>query len=68
MRADGYDEAEPVTAKEYQAERRELARASKAAFADPPTRSNQVWQWDFSEFETTAGGVWRIAGCADYEE
>jgi putative transposase len=27
---------------------------------------NQVWQLDFSEFETRHGGVWRIAGCADY--
>lgn len=52
--------------KEYQAERRELAKARKAAFADPPTSPNQVWQLDFSEFETTTGGVWRIAGCADY--
>ncbi|WP_236793381.1 transposase family protein [Amycolatopsis sp. GM8] len=25
-----------------------------------------MWQVDFSEFETTTGGVWRIAGCADY--
>lgn len=51
---------------EYQRERRELARARKAAFADPPTGLNQVWQLDFSEFETTTGGIWRIAGRADY--
>lgn len=77
MRADGY-EMSPSTVeramrrrnllqpKDYQAERRELAKARKAAFADPPTGPNQVWQLDFSEFETTSGGVWRIAGVADY--
>lgn len=51
---------------DYQGERRELAKARKAAFADPPTGANQVWQLDFSEYETTAGGVWRLAGCTDY--
>ena len=25
-----------------------------------------MWQLDFSEFETTAGGTWRLAGCRDY--
>jgi putative transposase len=47
---------------DYQGERRELARARKAAFAEPPTGPNQVWQLDFSEYETSAGGVWRLAG------
>ena len=42
---------------DYQGERRELARARKAAFADPPTGPNQVWQLDFSEYETTGGGM-----------
>lgn len=51
---------------EYQRERRELAAARKAAFAEQPTGTHQVWQLDFSEFETTTGGVWRLAGCADY--
>lgn len=50
----------------YQAERRQLAQARRAAFVEPPTHRNQVWQLDFSEFETVAGGTWRIAGCADY--
>jgi putative transposase len=50
----------------YQAERRELARARRDAFIVPPTFRNAVWQLDFSEFETLAGGTWRIAGCADY--
>ncbi|MGC5617632.1 transposase [Georgenia sp. Z1491] len=51
---------------QYQRERRKLAERRKAAFAEEPTGPNQVWQLDFSEFETTAGGTWRIAGCRDY--
>nr|WP_187361682.1 integrase core domain-containing protein [Phytoactinopolyspora mesophila] len=50
----------------YQRERRKLAERRKAAFAETPTAPNQVWQLDFSEFETTTGGTWRIAGCRDY--
>ena len=50
----------------YQRERRQLAARRKAAFATEPTGANQVWQLDFSEFETTTGGTWRIAGCRDY--
>jgi transposase InsO family protein len=51
---------------QYQRERRRLAERRKAAFAVEPTGPNQVWQLDFSEFETTTGGTWRIAGCRDY--
>ena len=51
---------------EYQKQRRELAKDRKAAFAKNPTGPNQVWQLDFSEFETTTGGTWRIAGCRDW--
>lgn len=51
---------------EYQRERRKLAERRKAAFAQEPTGANQVWQLDFSEFETTTGGTWRLAGCRDY--
>jgi transposase InsO family protein len=51
---------------EYQRERRKLAQRRKVAFAANPTGANQVWQLDFSEFETTSGGTWRIAGCRDY--
>ena len=51
---------------DYQGRRRELAKARSAAFAEPPTRPNQVWQLDFSEYETTTGGIWRLAGCCDY--
>ncbi|MET7769292.1 integrase core domain-containing protein, partial [Nocardia sp. NPDC005366] len=50
----------------YQRERRQLAARRKAAFAVEPNGPNQVWQLDFSEFETAAGGTWRIAGCRDY--
>lgn len=45
---------------------RELAAARRAAFVIPPWRRNQVWQLDFSEYETLAESTWRIAGCADY--
>src|SRR5690606_41465441 len=50
----------------YQRERRKLAERRKAAFAKAPTGPNQVWQLDFSEYETTTGGTWRIASCRDY--
>jgi len=51
---------------DYTGQRRELAKARKAAFAEPPTAPNQVWQLDFSEYETIGGGIWRLAGCCDY--
>jgi putative transposase len=50
----------------YQAERRELAKARRAVFHDPPTRRNRVWQTDFSELETRAGGIWQMGGVVDY--
>lgn len=50
----------------YQRERRQLAQRRRAAFAKEPAGPNQVWQLDFSEFETTTGGTWRLAGCRDY--
>jgi transposase InsO family protein len=50
----------------YQRERRQLAARRKAAFATEPTGPNQLWQLDFSEFETASGGTWRLAGCRDY--
>jgi len=59
-------EADLIQRADYQRERRKLAQARKAAFALTPTRPNQVWQFDFSEFETIAGGTWRVAGIADY--
>ncbi|WP_200902555.1 integrase core domain-containing protein [Protofrankia coriariae] len=51
---------------DYQGERRELAKARRAAFTAPPTGPCQVWQLDFSEYETLAGGIWRLAGVCDY--
>ncbi len=51
---------------DYQAERRAHAEARRAAFVVPPSGPNQVWQCDFTEFETRMGGVWRIGGIADY--
>lgn len=45
----------------YKAERRELARARKQTFHDPPTRRNRVWQTDFTELETRAGGTWQLS-------
>lgn len=50
----------------YQAERRALAKARRATFDAPPTRRNRVWQMDFSEYETTAGGTWQLGGLIDY--
>lgn len=50
----------------YQAERREFAKARRAAFVEPPRRRDRVWQTDFSEFETSAGGTWQITGVVDY--
>ena len=50
----------------YQTERRQLAAARRAAFVDPPTRRNRVWQMDFSQFDTAAGGTWRMAGVVDH--
>lgn len=50
----------------YQRERRELAKARKTAFADPPTRRNRVWQTGFSELKTAAGGTWQMSGVVDY--
>jgi putative transposase len=51
---------------DYQGVRREHAKTRRAAFAEPPTGPNQVWQLDFSEYETTTGGIWRLAGVCDY--
>ena len=51
---------------DYQTERRQHAQARRAAFVVPPLAPNQVWQFDFSEFETRHGGIWRIGGIADY--
>jgi transposase InsO family protein len=50
----------------YQGERREFAQLRRQVFHAPPTRRNRVWQNDFSELETLAGGVWQLGGVVDY--
>jgi transposase InsO family protein len=50
----------------YQAERRQLAVARRALFVAAPVRRNRVWQTDFTEFETTRHGTWRLAPVVDY--
>jgi transposase InsO family protein len=50
----------------YQAERRQLARERHETFWVAPARRNRVWQTDFTEFETTTHGTWRISGVVDY--
>jgi len=50
----------------YQAERRQLAAARHATFWEPPARRNRVWQTDFTEYETSRGGTWRLAPVVDY--
>lgn len=50
----------------YQAERRQLAVARRALFVAAPTRRNRVWQTDFTEFETSRGGTWRVSPVLDY--
>jgi putative transposase len=44
----------------YRADRKSWAVLRRKVFRDPPTQRNRVWQTDFSEFETTGRGIWRI--------
>jgi len=39
---------------------------TRRGFTVEPSGSGQAWQLDFSEFETTAGGTWRLARRQDY--
>lgn len=50
----------------YQRQRRALAAARRAAFVTPPERRNQLWQMDFSEYETEAGLTWQLCHIVDY--
>jgi putative transposase len=50
----------------FRADRKSWAKLRRKVFADPPTERNRVWQTDFSEFETTNGGIWRICAVIDY--
>ena len=77
-RADGHDVGSQSSVKRalarrgllqplaYQAERRQLARARREAFVDPPSRRNRVWQFDFSEFETASEATWQLGATVDY--
>jgi hypothetical protein len=60
------DERGLLNGRRYQAERRELAKVRRQTFHEPPTRRNRVWQTDFSEIETRAGGTWQLSGVLDY--
>jgi transposase InsO family protein len=50
----------------FRADRKAFAAIRRRVFRDPPTQRNRVWQTDFSEFETTGGGIWRICAVIDY--
>lgn len=50
----------------YRADRKSWAMLRRKVFHDPPTDRNRVWQTDFSEFETSGGGIWRICAVIDY--
>jgi putative transposase len=50
----------------FRADRKSWAVLRRKVFRDPPTQRNRVWQTDFSEFETTTGGIWRICAVIDY--
>ena len=49
----------------FRADRKSWAALRRKVFHDPPTDRNRVWQTDFSEFETTGGGIWRICAVID---
>ena len=42
------------------------AAARREVFVDLRVRRNRVWQADFSTFETTSEGTWRLCGVVDY--
>ncbi|MGE2731006.1 transposase [Mycolicibacterium vaccae] len=50
----------------FRADRKSWAVLRRRVFREPPTERNRVWQTDFSEFETTHGGIWRICAVIDY--
>jgi transposase InsO family protein len=50
----------------FRSDRKSWAVIRRQVFHDPPTRRNRVWQTDFSEFETSTGGIWRLCGIVDY--
>jgi transposase InsO family protein len=77
MRADGHEVTNSSVARAlrrrglllpqgFRADRKSWAVLRRRVFRDPPTERNRVWQTDFSEFETTNGGIWRICAVIDY--
>ncbi|MEV2226749.1 hypothetical protein AB0E01_43950 [Nocardia vinacea] len=77
MRADGYEVSTSTVERAlrrrgmllpqgYRADRKSWAMLRRKVFRHPPTQRNRVWQTDFSEFETTGGGIWRICAVIDY--
>jgi putative transposase len=77
MRADGHQVTNSSVARAlrrrglllpqgFRADRKSWAMLRRKVFHDPPTERNRVWQTDFSEFETTTGGIWRICAVIDY--
>ena len=44
---------------------RQAAGVRREAFICPPERRNRLWQADFSEYETAAGGTWNVGGVVD---
>ncbi len=50
----------------FRADHRTMARVRRQVFHEPVTHRNRVWQTDFSEFETTSGGIWRLCAVIDY--
>ncbi|WP_330252377.1 transposase family protein [Nocardia sp. NBC_00565] len=77
MRADGYEVSTSTVQRAlrrrglllpqgYRADRKSWAMLRRKVFHDPPTQRNRVWQTDFSEFETSDGGIWRICAVIDY--
>jgi putative transposase len=77
MRADGYQVSTSTVERAlrrrglllpsgFRADRRSWSRLRKRVFRDPPRERNRVWQMDFSEFETTRGGIWRICSVIGY--
>jgi transposase InsO family protein len=77
MRADGHDVTNSSVQRAlrrrglllpqgFRADRKSWAALRRKVFRDPPTERNRVWQTDFSEYETTNGGIWRICAVIDY--
>lgn len=77
MRADGHQVTNSSVARAlgrrglllpqgFRADRKAWAVLRRKVFRDPPAQRNRVWQTDFSEFETTNGGIWRICAVIDY--